>query len=263
MMQEIFIYCALFGGIAGLLAGLFGIGGGVVLVPFFLWLFSEQRFPQETVMHSAIATSLATIIITSIASVTTHHRLGSVLWNIVYKLAPGVFLGAIVGAALADHLPTDSLRMFFAAYLFYVGVEMAFQWRPKRVNVQVSSSLLRFSGILIGTLSSILGIGGGTLTVPLLNRFNYPMRNSVAISSACGLPIAISGTISFAILGWNKTGLPEGSIGYVYWPAFIGIVLTSTLMAPVGAKLAHKLPTKSLKRFFSLLLLAITLKMVW
>jgi uncharacterized membrane protein YfcA len=263
MMQEIFIYCALFGGIAGLLAGLFGIGGGVVLVPFFLWLFTKQGFPQETVMHIAIATSLATIIITSIASVTAHHRLGSVMWEIVYKLAPGVFIGAIVGAAFADHLPTESLRLFFAAYLFIVGVEMAFQWQPKQAKIQISSAMLRIFGLVIGILSSILGIGGGTLTVPLLNRYNFTMRNAVAISSACGLPIAISSTFSFAILGWNKAGLPDGSIGYVYWPAFVGIVLVSTLLAPVGAKLAHKLPTKTLKRFFSLLVFAITLKMVW
>lgn len=262
-MQEIFVYCALFGSISGVLAGLFGIGGGVVLVPFFLWLFTKQGFPQDTVMHTAIATSLATIIITSISSVTAHHRLGSLLWDIVAKLTPGVFIGAIIGAALADHLPADSLRMFFAVYLFFVGVEMAFQWQPKRAKEQASSVVLRFSGVVIGILSSILGIGGGTLTVPLLSRFNVPMRNAVAVSSACGLPIAISGTISFAVLGWNKPGLSEGSIGYIYWPAFVGIVLTSTLMAPVGAKLAHKLPTKSLKRFFSLLVLAITLKMVW
>jgi uncharacterized membrane protein YfcA len=263
MMQEIFIYCTLFGGIAGLLAGLFGIGGGVVLVPFFLWLFTKQEFPQETVMHSAIATSLATIIVTAIASVTAHHRLGSVIWEIVYKLAPGVFIGATVGATLADHFPTESLRLFFAAYLFIVGIEMAFQWQPKQAKAQISFTMLRFFGLVIGILSSILGIGGGTLTVPLLSRYNYPMRNAVAISSACGLPIAISSTLSFAVLGWDKAGLPEGSIGYVYWPAFVGIILTSTLMAPVGAKLAHKLPTKLLKRFFSLLVFAITLKMVW
>ena len=263
MMQEIFIYCTLFGGIAGLLAGLFGIGGGLVLVPFFLWLFTKQGFPQGTVMHSAIATSLATIIVTSIASVAAHHRLGSVLWEVVFKLAPGVFLGAIAGAALADHLPTESLRLFFAAYLFIVGVEMAFQWQPKQAKELMSSVMLLFSGFVIGILSSILGIGGGTLTVPLLSRYNFPMRTAVAISSACGLPIAISSTLSFAILGWDKAGLPEGSIGYVYWPAFAGIILTSILLAPVGAKIAHKLPARSLKRFFSLLVFVITLKMVW
>ena len=262
-MQEIFIYCAVFGGIAGILAGLFGIGGGVVLVPFFLWLFTKQGFPQETIMHSAIATSLATIIITSISSVLAHHRLGSVLWGTVYKLAPGILIGAIIGAGLADYLPTEFLRLFFALYLFYVGVEMAFQWQTKKVKTKLSSAMLRLSGFFIGALSSILGIGGGTLTVPLLNRYDYPMRNSVAISSACGLPIAVSGTISFAVLGWDKTGLPEGSIGYVYWPAFVGIILASTVMAPVGAKLTHKLPTQTLKRFFSLLLFVITAKMMW
>lgn len=262
-MLEIFLFCLLFGGLAGLAAGLFGIGGGIILVPFFLWLFSARGFPQDAVMHIAVATSLATIIITSIASVFAHHRLGSVLWDVVYKLAPGVFIGAVSGAAVADKLPTETLRLIFASYLLMVSMEMAVQWRPKTTQKKVSSPTLRISGIVIGALSSILGIGGGTLTVPLLSKYNFPMRNAVAISSACGLPIAISGSISFALLGLGKTGLPEGSIGYVDWPAFLGIVLTSILFAPMGAKLAHKLPTRSLKRFFALLLFLVAVKMLW
>ncbi len=260
-MLEIFLYCLSFGGLAGLVAGLFGIGGGIILVPFFLWLFSARGFSQDVVMHSAVATSLATIIVTAMSSVFAHHRLGSVLWDVVYKLAPGVFIGAVMGAALADRLPTQILRLIFAGYLLIVSLEMAFQWRPKPEKQQPSTPVLFFSGNVIGALSSILGIGGGTLTVPLLSKYGFPIRNAVAISSACGLPIAISGSISFAVLGLTKTGLPEGSVGYVYWPAFLGIVLTSILMAPVGAKLAHQLPTQALKRIFAGLLFFVAVNM--
>ncbi len=261
-MLEIFLYCLSFGGLAGLVAGLFGIGGGIILVPFFLWLFSAKGFSQDLVMHSAVATSLATIIVTAISSVFAHHKLGSVLWNVVHKLAPGVLIGAVTGAALADKLPTETLRLIFACYLLIVSVEMIFQWRLKAEKQHPSSLMLVISGIAIGALSSVLGIGGGTLTVPLLTKYGFPIRNAVAISSACGLPIAISGSISFALLGLGKTSLPEGSIGYVYWPAFLGIVLTSILMAPVGAKLAHRLPTKILKRIFAGLLFAVSVNML-
>ncbi len=261
-MLEIFLYCLSFGGLAGLVAGLFGIGGGIILVPFFLWLFSARGFSQDVVMHSAVATSLATIIVTAISSVFAHHRLGSVLWNVVHKLAPGVFIGAVSGAALADRLPTETLRLIFACYLLIVSLEMIFQWRPKAEKQHPSSPILVISGIAIGALSSVLGIGGGTLTVPLLTKYGFPIRNAVAISSACGLPIAISGSMSFALFGLGKTGLPDGSIGYVYWPAFLGIVLTSILMAPVGAKLAHRLPTKILKRIFAGLLFAVSVNML-
>jgi uncharacterized membrane protein YfcA len=260
-MLESFLYCLSFGGLAGLVAGLFGIGGGIILVPFFLWLFIANGFSQDVVMHSAVATSLATIIVTAISSVFAHHRLGSVLWDVVYKLAPGVFIGAVTGAALADRLPTEILKLIFACYLLIVSLEMAFQWRPKAEKQHPSSPVLFVSGVVIGALSSILGIGGGTLTVPLLSKYGFPIRNAVAVSSACGLPIAMSGSMSFALLGVGKTGLPEGSIGYVYWPAFLGIVLTSILMAPMGAKLAHQLPTQTLKRIFAGLLFIVAVNM--
>ena len=140
---------------------------------------------------------------------------------------------------------------------------MARQYQPKLKNKRMGALALKASGIWVGFASVILGIGGGSLTVPLLAKHNTPMRNAVAVSSACGLPIALLGTISYAFLGWHKVGLPEGSVGYVYLPAFAGIVSSSMLSAPIGAKLANKLPAQQLKRYFSILLFVVAAKLLW
>jgi uncharacterized membrane protein YfcA len=259
---EIIVICLLFGALAGLLAGLFGVGGGLVLVPFFVALFAMQGFAETHIMLMAVATSLATIIVTSLASIWAHQRLGTLLWDLALRLSPGVFLGGILGALIADDLPAAALRTIFAVFMLYAGMQMALQLKPHADRREPKSRLLAFAGTAIGALAAILGIGGGTLTVPLLVKFNYPMRNAVAVSSACGLPVAISGTISYALLGWQKSGLPDGSLGYVYLPAFFGIIATSILFAPLGAKLAHKLPTQLLKRYFAFLLFIVALKLL-
>ncbi|RLA24886.1 MAG: sulfite exporter TauE/SafE family protein [Gammaproteobacteria bacterium] len=262
-MLEILLICLIFGCFSGVLAGLFGLGGGVVLVPFFLFLFESHGIANDLLMLMAVATSLATIIITSIAACIAHHRLSAVIWSYVFGLSYGIVIGVMIGAWVADAIATENLRFIFALYLLFVAVQMAMQSKLK-VNFKPLTPLtLKISGIVIGFVSSVLGIGGGTLTVPLLAKHQMPMRNAVAISSACGLPIAVFGTITYAFLGWQKAGLPEGSVGYVYLPAFIGIVTTSMLTAPLGAKLANKLPTKRLKRYFSLLLFVVAGKLLW
>jgi len=262
-MLEILLICLAFGCFSGVLAGLFGLGGGVVLVPFFLVLFEAHGIASHLLMLMAVATSLATIIITSIAACVAHHRMGAVIWKYVFNLSYGIVLGVMLGAWVADSIAAENLRFIFALYLLYVAVQIAMQSKLKATFKPLNAPVLKISGVVIGFVSSVLGIGGGTLTVPLLARHQMPMRNAVAISSACGLPIAVIGTISYAFLGWQKTGLPEGSVGYVYLPAFFGIIMTSMLTAPIGAKLANKLPTKKLKRYFSLLLFAVAGKLLW
>ena len=262
-MLEIFLICLAFGCFSGVLAGLFGLGGGVVLVPFFLIMLDTHGVANDLLMLMAVATSLATIIVTSIAATTMQHRLGAVIWKYVFNLSFGIIIGVIIGAFVADSLASENMRLIFALYLLYVAVQMAIQSKLEARLKPLSVSVLRASGLGIGFASSVLGIGGGTLTVPLLAKHQMPMRNAVAISSACGLPIAIIGTITYAVLGWQKTGLPEGSVGYVYLPAFAGIVMSSMLTAPLGAKLANKLPTRRLKRYFSLLLFAVAGKLLW
>jgi len=262
MSATYLIYPAL-GICAGLLSGLFGIGGGIILVPFLVWILTSQGFPLQTVMLVAVATSLATIILTSLSSVAAHHRRGAVDWSIVLRLVPGILLGSIAGSMAADRLPGEALKTVFALYLLIVSMQMAMWIQPKPEPVRLSNGLMFAAGGFIGTVSAILGIGGGTLTVPLLSKCRVPMRNAVAISAACGLPIAAAGTISYALLGWQAGRLPDGCLGYIYLPAFIGIVAGSMPFAPLGARLAHYLPTHRLKRVFSLFLLIVAFKLLW
>lgn len=263
-MTDIFLASLLLGTVAGIAAGLFGIGGGALIVPMLVWLFQAQQFNPEHIMLIAVATSLATAVFTSLASVHTHHKLGNIDWRRTGHLAPSMLIGAYSGAVLAGHISANLLRWFFIAYLLYTGLKMI---RPGKIQASVSTSVKPFLdyplGLLIGVLSAILGIGGGTMTVPYLIGNGLIMKNAVATSSACAIPIALSAATSYALLGWQDSQLPVGSFGYLYLPAFAGIVLTSIFTAPVGAKLTHKLPAQKLKRYFAFVLLSIALKMAW
>jgi uncharacterized membrane protein YfcA len=261
-MLELFLLSMLIGVVAGILAGLFGLGGGVVIVPALYGLFSVQQFPNEYIMIMAVATSLATIILTSVSSVMAHNKLGTIIWCTVFRLTPGILFGAGMGAVLADLLIDEMLKWFFISYLIYVGIRMATQASSMGNEEKTNHWLDYLVGNGIGFLSSILGIGGGTLTVPYLVSRQVPMKNAVAVSSACGLPIAISGAMVYAWLGWDNTFLPEWSLGYIYLPALAGIVICSVFTAPIGAKLAYKLPARKLKRYFSLVIFLIAIKMI-
>lgn len=262
-MLVIFLLSLLLGLVTGILAGLFGIGGGLVIVPVLVMIFAAHGFSAGSIMIMAIATSLATIIFTAISSVWAHHRLGAVSWRKVLRLAPGIMLGSASGAVVADYIDTQTLRHVFIVFLLYVGVQMALQFQPKPGEAKQSGVLDGLASVVIGLLSAIVGIGGGTLTVPYLVSGQVPMKNAVAISSACGVPIAIAGTLSYAILGWQAASLPEWSLGYVYLPSFVGIGLSSIFTAPIGAKLAHKIPAQKLKRYFSLLIFLMAAKLIW
>lgn len=234
-----------------------------MLVPVLLFLFAWQGFPAEFIPIAAVATSLATIAVTAAASVWAHQRLGSLDWNAVGRLLPGVVLGSMFGAWLAERLPGGWLKILFAVYLLVVAGRMIRRWRPEPGAVQPRSWIMLGAGGAIGTLSAMLGIGGGTLTVPFLVRCAFPMRVAVAVSSACGLPIALAGTLSYAVLGGDVPNLPPGSLGYVYLPAFFGIVATSIVTAPLGARLAYRLSAEVLKRSFAGVLVLISLKILY
>lgn len=249
--------------VSGVLAGLFGIGGGLIIVPALAMVFKHYQFPGHALMLMAIATSLATINLTAIASIWAHHRLGSMLWKRVLHLLPGIVLGAGFGAWLAHNLDNHWLRIIFIVFLCYAGIKMLRQAESKPGTGRPFWLVDWLVAGLIGTLSAIIGIGGGTMTVPYLVRCGHTILNAIAVSSACGLPIAIAATATYSILGWRLTDLPPWSLGYVYLPAFAGISLSSLITAPLGAKLAHLLPAKKLKRYFALLLFAIAAKMAF
>ncbi len=260
--SDVFWFSTLIGVFAGLSAGLFGLGGGLVIVPSLVWLFSWYGMDEHVLMLMAIATSLAAIVPTSLSSIIAHYRLGAIDWRCVFRLVPGIILGAMLGAYFADEMDGRVLRWVFIVYLFYVGRNMAMQIKPVYNVVGGVRYLDYFAGGVIGVVSSLLGIGGGTLTVPYLSGQGVDMKKAVAISSACGLPIAISSSASFAVLGQGQGHLPAGSIGYVYPQAFMGIVILSILTAPLGAKLANYLPAKKLRRYFSLVLFVMAIKMI-
>ncbi|WP_255556631.1 sulfite exporter TauE/SafE family protein [Methylococcus sp. Mc7] len=253
-----------FGAIAGVASGLFGIGGGAIIVPFLVWLFAGQGVPESVLMIMAVATSLATIVVTSVSSVRAHHRRGAVVWPLVWRLVPGIALGTVAGSIVADHLPTQRFKQLFAVFLMLVAVQVYRGRREETANEKpVSLGVLTGGGLVIGLLSALFGIGGGSITVPFLLRCRQNIRHAVGISSACGFPIAVVGTLSYVILGWDHPSLPAYSLGYIYWPAFLGIGAASALTAPYGAALAHRLPMQGLKRLFAAVLFLLGARMLW
>lgn len=249
------------GALAGVLAGLFGVGGGIVIVPALIGVFDFTGIVGAWIPQLAVGTSLATIVGTSLASIHAHHRRGAVQWVLFQKLVPGLLLGAGLGAVLAGHLPGLWLKRIFILFLFYVAWRL-FRSRSAQAHYPMPGlGGMSLVGLLIGGLSSLVGIGGGTLTVPFLIGGGTDPRHAVATSSACGLPIALAGGIGFAVMGWGLEDLPGTSTGFLYWPAVVGVLLGSIPTAPYGARLAHSLPTATLKRVFAILLFIVGLKL--
>ena len=253
----------LLGMVAGIVGGLLGLGGGIIIVPSLLFLFMWQGLPADVLMHFAVATSLFTIVFTSVSSSYAHHKHKAVLWPQVFLLTPGIIAGAIFGAFIADCLSSDVLRRAFGIFEIFVACQIGLAVKPTIQRVLPGRKGMLFAGGGIGTLSTILGIGGGTLTVPFLIWCQVDIRKAVATSSACGFPIALAGPLTMIFTGLDYSNLPENTIGYVYWPAAVAILFTSVLFAPVGAKLAHTMPVNSLKRVFAIVLACVGLRMLF
>ena len=256
-MTEMLLTYLVLGGFAGLLAGLLGIGGGLVIVPILAGLFSAQHFSAGILMQLAVGTSLATIVVTSLSSLRAHHQRGGVQWSLVWQLSIGIVLGACLGAAIAHNMSSHSLARIFGVFELLVAAQMLLGKPPAAHRNVPERSRNLVAGGIIGAVSAVLGIGGGTLTVPYLSWHNIPMRQAVGTAAACGLPIALAGTVGFIVAGWQTSYLPDYTSGYVYWPAVAAISVTSMLAAPLGAKLAHTLPQKTLKKIFALFLAAL------
>ncbi|MFY0700207.1 MAG: sulfite exporter TauE/SafE family protein [Bermanella sp.] len=248
------------GAFAGLLAGLFGIGGGLVIVPVLVITFESLKFAPEVLTHMAVATSLASIVFTSISSVRTHHQKGAVDWSIVKQLSIGILLGAVLGVLTADALSATALQVVIGIFALLMAAQMGLGLKPKPSRGLPGNTGLVSAGSGIGWASALFGIGGGSLTVPFLTWCNHPMQRSVATAAACGLPIALVGALTNVAVGWDNALLPAQAIGYVYWPALIGMVVTSVPFAQLGAKLAHRLSAEKLKKLFAIMLVVVAIK---
>lgn len=261
MLSIILLYC-LVGAVAGVLAGLFGIGGGLVIVPMLNFTFGWQAIPQEHMMHLALGTSMASICFTAVSSFRSHHKRGAVDWSIVTRIAIGVLVGTFAGSYIAAALSTKFLKIFFVIFLYYVATQMILGKKPKPTRQMPGLPATSAAGGVIGVVSSLVGIGGGTLSVPYMLWHNVPLHRAVGTSAAIGFPIAVAGALGYLVNGLGVEGLPSPSLGYIYLPALAGIVVVSVLTAPLGVRLAHSLPVDRLKRWFAVLLFIVGTRML-
>jgi len=250
------------GMVAGFFAGLLGVGGGGIIVPILAMMFTAQQFPSEHIMHLALGTSLATIIFTSISSFRAHHQHGAVLWPVVKIIAPGIVLGTFLGAQVVAYVSTKSLAIFFVLFMSYVSLQMILNVKPKACRELPGASGMFAVGAGIGAVSSLVAIGGGSLSVPFMTWCNVKMHNAIGTSSAIGFPIALAGTVGYMVSGYRADHLPMGSIGFIYLPALAVLVASSVMTAPFGARMAHRLPVATLKRIFAAVLILLSAKMV-
>jgi uncharacterized membrane protein YfcA len=250
------------GAAVGFLAGLLGIGGGMVMVPMLVFVFTAKKFPAEHMMHLALATSMATILFTSLSSVRAHHLHGAVDWRVARAMAPGIVAGALAATLVAGFVPTRPLAVFFALFMTYASLQMFFEAKPKPARQLPGAAGLFGVGAGIGALSSVLAAGGAFLSIPFLARCNVPLKRAIGTAAANGFPIAVAGTAGYVLNGLRVSGLPDGNLGFVHLPALAIIVAASMPAAPLGARLAHRLPVKRLRIVFALLLLALALRML-
>lgn len=261
MLTTVLIYLAT-GLVAGLMAGLFGVGGGMIMVPALAFVLPAQGIAGAITMQVAIATSLAVISATSISSMLAHHRRDGVLWPVFRRMAIGLAVGAVAGAFIADRLSSPLLAQIVGVGALLTAAQMFFDLRPQQHRGVPGGAGLATAGGIIGLLSSLIGIGGGSLTVPFLTWCGVTIRQAVGTAAACGVPIAWAGAVGFVIAGLGEPGRASWSLGYVDLAGFAGIALASVAAAPFGARLAHRLPPRVLKRCFALLLAAIGVLML-
>ena len=261
MLTSILLYlvCGVF---AGLLAGLLGVGGGLVIVPLITYIFAFQGVESTVVHKVALGTSLATIMFTSISSFMAHHRNGAVIWSIFKQITPGILVGTFMGTFVVAYVNEWWLKVFFVVFLYYTASQMFLNIKPKPSRDIPGMVGNTCAGLGIGAVSSMVGIGGGSLSVPYMTWCNVSIHKVIGTSAAIGFPIAVSGALGNIINGWGMSDLPH-SLGFVYIPALVGIATASVITAPLGAKLSRKLPVGTLKKTFACLLVVIGTQMAW
>lgn len=253
----------LLGSVVGFVAGLLGVGGGGIMVPILTLIFLHQGVSSDTVMHLALGTSMASIIVTSISSLRTHQKFKAINWQIVKTMSIGVIIGTFSSTFLASHLSTLYLGLFFTVFMGYVAMRILFKKQGDGEVTHISNRNLLCSSMGIGAISALVSIGGGSLTVPYLTSKNIDIKKAIGTSAAIGLPISIAGTIGYLIAGWDNDFGYHYSIGFVYLPAVLLISSMSFITAPYGVKFAQYLPVNILKKIFAFLLISLSLKMLF
>jgi len=247
----------------GFLAGLFGVGGGLVLVPILLLLFDAQHFPGSHLLHLALGTSMATILFTSLSSTRKHHQHRAVNWQFVRNITPGILLGAAIGAFSATSISQQYLGIFFALFVYFTAAQILLDVRPHPSRQLPGFGGMTLTGTITGWLSSMVSIGGGTIVVPFLVWCNTPLRNAIGTSAAVGFPVAVGGTLGYIFTGTNVSAIPQNTLGFVYLPALFWVALASVITAPLGAKATHHLKVGLLRKLFAVLLILLATKMLW
>ena len=250
------------GAVVGIAAGLLGIGGGGIMVPVLTAVFFKMDFPAEQVVHLALGTAMASIVPTAFGSMRAHHARAAVDWTIVRMITPAILVGTFAATFLVAHLSTLILAVFFAIFMAYVSIQMVLNITPSPQRSLPGFWGMSIAGSSIGGVSALVAIGGGSLSVPFMMWCNVDIRRAIATSAAIGFPIAVAGSLGYLVNGWRQPGLPDYTIGYVFWPAFLMITPASYFFTRIGAKLAHTLPLLTLKRVFAVLLMGLSLKML-
>ncbi|MGA9666850.1 MAG: sulfite exporter TauE/SafE family protein [Gallionella sp.] len=250
------------GAVAGYLAGMFGIGGGIILVPVLMFVFDAQHFPAEHLLHLALGTSMSAILFTSLSSMRRHHQHGAVNWRVVRNITPGILVGTGIGAVFATSISQHFLGIFFALFVYFIAAQILIDVRPQASRQLPGAAGMTLTGLLTGWLSSMVSIGGGTIVVPFLVWCNIPLRQAIGTSAAIGFPVAVGGTIGYVATGMGIPSLPAHSWGFVYLPALSWVALASILTAPLGANATHQLRIGILRKLFALLLLVLATKLL-
>ncbi len=264
MNAELITVFLLVGALVGVMAGLLGIGGGGILVPVFTTIFIYQHIPMANVVHVALGTSMACITVTSLSSFRAHHANGAVIWKLVKLMWPAIITGTFLATFLAARISSSSLAIFFAAFMAYAAIQMFRQIKPTTDTINTTNALeLGIVAFGIGAISALVSIGGGSLTVPYLAWRNVDIKKAIGTSAALGFPIALAGTVGYVYNGVASGFSMPYTWGFVYLPAVLFVSITSFFTAPLGAKLTQRLPVKTLKKVFGVLLIGLSLKMLF
>jgi len=254
LQPQLILELLLIGTCTGFLAGLLGIGGGMLMVPFLTLILTSKGYPPDLTVKMAVATSLATICFTSLSSVRAHKKRGAVLWPVVKVLAPGILVGSLLGAQLAVALPGKLLGVLFALFVAFSATQMFLDRKPKPSRTLPGRVATFGVGTVIGGLSSLVGAGGAFVSVPFMTWCNIKIHDAVGTSSALGFPIALAGTIGYIYAGQGLPQMPPGAVGYLYLPGLVIISLASMTLAPLGARTAHRMDIRPLKKVFAVVL---------